>query len=558
MTQAESSNHLGLWLKYYIYQYDALHCDYYESTDNGVTWSHADKAGLIQYVDNGEPYTQAWYDIRGIDLLSLNNILYRSTDSNKTVSPVEGISIWNMLPVKETLLASTTLDGLQVSMDQGLTWKPARNGRPFAGFKSIEFAAANNDTMFAVVCDEPFNNPRGRQYQHYIDELLRSTDGGMSWSTAVRDTTLMFLRASDAPQACFHAVRNENVLVRGTPSTGSIDTLYTSIGSIIQFELSEVFTTDMFVVERNGEQLSVYCSTNGGGSWFKAFTVPVFTQDIMVIPSRVERGTFLVTCYTDDLRATRGMGLWLVRRYGQSQTLMVSTFNWLIKQYHLFGNDILYRKGSTEFSYDYGRTWVSNVIGLDVADASMIQSFNGRSDFICQSRLYVPCGEKWFCFTDSAWQTVRDVSGREVSRTPPTEALIGWYSLSTSAARVGEYIYSGNAYDGLYRIRISDVTPVETMQPDDSRILLECYPNPFGNHIQIHYRVPGTGMRSTTLIIRDELGREVFRTTMTDKEGYMSWDSRDVHGGALESGIYFVVLQQSDRILSHNILIHAQ
>jgi hypothetical protein len=129
----------------------------------------------------------------------------------------------------------------------------------------------------------------------------------------------------------------------------------------------------------------------------------------------------------------------------------------------------------------------------------------------------------------------------------------GWATLQSS---------TGTGYNLRIRALISrDVTPVEDENRDIIAVpkeyeLLNSYPNPFNNSTTIGYRIKKSG--PVTLKIYNILGSEVrmlVSEPMISGAHSIVWDGKNSFGANLSSGVYFVVLRNSNKILSKKILL---
>jgi hypothetical protein len=543
---AESRNILGLWyVDAYFPQSNLYQYDYYESNDDGISWSHEGKVSIITPHWAWNENIEAWYDLKGVSLMSTIHTLYRSTDANRTVDTLKNISIWDFLPVKDHLLASTNFDGLMTSTDLGLTWHVKQNSRAFGGFSSIEYAAATSDTMFSILRDVTGYQELDTAVPRNTQAIFQSNDGGMSWRMVARDTSYLDLRATSRPVSAFYAVQNGSALIRGNAETGRIDTLFITKGRIAYFKNSDVFPNDIYIVEApsfdSDNPSVVHFSTDRGTNWTRFFSLPAKTEDAVVLPSRIERGKAFVTCESTNDLADPYMGLYDVTEYGKNVAYSLHTLDHL--RIALFGEDILFRENDRMFSFDGGRTWEKNDAGLDTMDIKNYESYFTEPMFTLDNRLYLPWGTRWLKFMNGRWHKVRDVSGNPVSRT--TAMAFG---------EVGEYIYAGTQYDGLYRIRIQDPTGIEHTTPDNKTLWVNAYPNPFTQSVTIRYAMNDVERTPARLVISDLLGRIVYRRDIENREGFVEWDCADLNGNAPGTGVYLATLLTAGRTRSMLLL----
>jgi hypothetical protein len=543
---AESKGELGFWYgDAHFPHFNLSQYDYYESTDDGISWSHDGRASIITTDGAWREYYEAWYDVYGVSLFSANFTLYRSTDGNRTVDSLTHFSIWDFLPVKDRILASTNFDGLMISTDLGITWHVQSNSRAFGAFSSIEFAAASVDTIFAILRDATGIRAIDTAVPRNTQAVFQSDDGGLSWRMVIRDTSLSNLRATFRPVSAFLNVHNGTALIRGNAHTGQIDTLFRTNGRILQFEHSGVFPDDLYLVEMGSSgsdnSIVVNCSTDGGRNWTRFFRLPEYTENTSVFPSRMTRGKAFITCESTNDRADPYMGLYDVTEYGKNVAYSLHTLDHL--RIALFGEDNLFRENDRMFSFDGGRTWEKNDAGLDTMDIKNYESYFTESMFTADNRLYLPWGSKWLKFMNGRWHRVRDVSGNPVSRT--TAMAFG---------EVGGYIYAGTQYDGLYRIRIQDPTGVEHTTPDNTTLWVNAYPNPFTQSVTIRYSMDGSERTPASLVISDLLGITVYQRDIENREGFVEWDCAGLNENAPGTGVYLATLLTAGRTRSMLLL----
>jgi hypothetical protein len=543
-SNTESSGTFGLWHKEpYMEQYD-----YYESSDNGLTWRHQERASIHKTIWAWSENIQAWYDVQGVSLLSTIHTLYRSTNGNKTVDSIRNISIWDFLPVKDHLLASTNFDGLMISTDIGLSWSRKPYSRAFGAFSSIEFAAATADTLFAILRDVTYFPEVSLSFAGCNQALLQSNDGGASWNIAARDTALQNLRAENWPSSVYYATRNNNILIRGAARTGLIDTIFVAEGHIVQFENSDIFPNELFIMEmkydRSYNPIRVHCSTDGGRTWSQFFDVPAYAEEAHLFPSRVQRGAAFLACETSHDGAEPFMGLYSIVDYGKRITRPINTNDHL--RMILFGDDILFRKRPDwSFSTDGGYTWRRNYTGLDTVDVARFDSNIADPMFCAGNRLYLPWGNTWLKYMNGRWHKVRDASGNYVSRTMPM-----------ALAEVGEYLYSGTQYDGLYRIKIEDPTSSELKDIEMRNAYIRAAPNPFRSATTIQYSFDRGDFSNGVIIVADMLGRTLYRQCLNNTTGFLRWDCINRTGSWFAAGVYIVSLQENGKNVAQSIIYH--
>jgi subtilisin family serine protease len=135
-------------------------------------------------------------------------------------------------------------------------------------------------------------------------------------------------------------------------------------------------------------------------------------------------------------------------------------------------------------------------------------------------------------------------------------------SLNKSADQ--QYIYGSLPNDewGYGRLRIFDafynyLAPVRFSQQNiPKEFSLSAYPNPFNNTINIRYSVKKE--QKLKISIFNILGEEIIKLNKGHNfqgSHLISWDGKDRSGNLVASGIYFVVLNSSKKLLNYKILL---
>ena len=110
---------------------------------------------------------------------------------------------------------------------------------------------------------------------------------------------------------------------------------------------------------------------------------------------------------------------------------------------------------------------------------------------------------------------------------------------------LGNDLYCGYPYDGLYRMRCSNLTGIETAQAPGRLLTMECYPNPFSGTIT--FSIGGGRRQETRFLVFDPLGRVGFETSVPAGAGEVQWNGRSTTGGHLPSGSYRAMVYKEGR-----------
>ncbi len=183
------------------------------------------------------------------------------------------------------LYAATGGGGVWGSSDDGVTWSPLTDSQSTLFTGAIAIAPSNPNVIYAGT-----GNPTVASYSYTGHGVLRSTDGGATWSlvgtsTFDRETISQIVVSSTDPNTVYAAVSQGGANGDTTPNTGVFkstdggNTWSNTTSSIPLISSSDAFT-DLVIDPTNPQNLfcavgtffgapanGVYKSTNGGASW---------------------------------------------------------------------------------------------------------------------------------------------------------------------------------------------------------------------------------------------------------------------------------------------------
>ncbi len=107
----------------------------------------------------------------------------------------------------------------------------------------------------------------------------------------------------------------------------------------------------------------------------------------------------------------------------------------------------------------------------------------------------------------------------------------------------------------IYKIQAKSIDPTSIETPETDQPSLALYPNPMSDQLNINLpaRISGT----VTVSIYDVLGRQI-RELFTGPQGNsqtLKWDGKNEEGGHVAPGVYFVVLQDQQRITTNAFIL---
>ncbi len=506
----------GIWLRI------SPEFNYYESRDTGRSWQVINRSPIVYPDAGGSEYNKTYYDSSGLILKTILNDLYISRDYGKTVNLVPDQYTWDVVRPSVALLGSMFLDGLKESFDTGAIWSTFKGSRQFAGYSGVNFAVLKSDTMFAA-CREYYYSG-GKPF--WVSLLLQSNDRGEHWLDLLETEQINSLRLSSYPELKYY-FNDSHRLVSGRPGQHIPDTLLTTVGDIAEFEISKAFPEDMYVVVNQNGGFEYYFSTDAGASWTRASVPPSRFDQVALYPSGIEKGKFFAVTSSPNPLDIYNLGLWVVRNYGERWKLTCPSYNnWSKSHVKITEDDIIFNAWINEFSSDDGRTWHTDTTGMEENDWTELID-NGYSRYSTSRGLVIATDKLWYLYRNGGWSKLRNDKGSAVFRTIPAELDF-----------LGEYLYCAREYNGLYRVKISDVTDVKEQYSDELSDEVIAYPNPFMDYTTISYKLREA--QNVTVRITNLLGETIYNREVTEKAGRIIVDGRIIPVEAFYSGIYHV------------------
>jgi photosystem II stability/assembly factor-like uncharacterized protein len=358
----------------------------YESRDGGDTFTLRDIGGDV--IVGAWAHDGSWLALAGTDAV------YVSTDGGATFHATPHDPSW--IPVSLALLDDGRLllahqEGLLVSADRGETWASAGEGVVDPGMSVVVPHPVCPERVFAASrCggglyrsdDSGAHWTHIRQYFHYVmglafdpndatrvwavsdDKLLRSTDGGDTWSQMYQkyhfhgfalhpDDPLVLLLGSvgsgEWADTSGRVYRSEDGGETWADSSEGIPTNQSSVHTILRWpDEPDVVLAGTYaggdVSHRSGAGIGMYRSADGGHVWAKA---DLGVTDIALLAA----GPGAVFAATGDgLWSSTDTGLSWTRATGPTGALLSVTF-------HGATGLALARAGQLWISEDGGGTW---------------------------------------------------------------------------------------------------------------------------------------------------------------------------------------------------------
>lgn len=360
--------------------------------------------------------------------------------------------------------------------------------------------------------------------------VLRTTDGGSSWSDVSIDTAYPIQDLSMISGIAGWVVAGDpdasevSGAVWRTTDAGANWTQETLTSTRARFGVSfPSAATGWACGARNGA-IDIQATTDGGSTWTEQSSASVFgwTYGIDAVSPALAWScgvVFFPAASGFVVHTTDGGTSWSAQPTGTVP--------------FLYGIDFVSptvgfcagEQGTILATTDGGSSWTAQTSGT-VANLADV-SFSGPSDGVA-------CGSGGTILATSdggaTWT---------LEETPTGVGLNGIFILdSGNAWAVGE--------DGTI-LRRGGTTDVPARLAGRGVALLQCSPNPFGFHTTVSYQLPGSGYVS--LSVYDPAGHRVAllaEEAQTAGEHLVRWDGANAEGHALPSGIYYLRLRREE------------
>lgn len=465
-------------------------CIHFDPTNSNTVWLGAASGGLWMSTNGGSTWTDKSSGIPNLSIADMiihpagtntmfiatgdgfgyiggtGNVFWGGTYSTGVMKSTDGGTTWTNTPLNytvgqrqiinrlimhpvnhDTLLAVGT-DGINRSVNGGVSWTKVKSGR----FYDIEFHSTNPNIVYAV-----------------RDSVLRSLDGGATWSaiaSSPKFTGRVAVETTAANDSVIYAMDQSKKFVKSTDA-GLTWTTYTVSGLTLYgyydnvLSVSPIDANTVYVAGYN-----MYKTTNGGASWSQVGTsIHVDHHVIEFVP-----GTNNIYCGNDG-------GIYYSSNGGSGWTNYTSGLQ--ITQFYRLGssftnpnivyagaqdNGTLRRNSGTWASVSGGDGMEclvdytsSNIVYVSYQNGSFRKSLNGGTTFASLNT----GGGAWVSpfVIDPAVNTTVYFGGKEVRKS--TDGGITWNNISTNltgnvnltdvkvAKSNPNYIYAAK-YNGMY------------------------------------------------------------------------------------------------------------
>ncbi|MCZ7558230.1 MAG: T9SS type A sorting domain-containing protein [Bacteroidia bacterium] len=528
----------------------------FESCDTGKTWQQWTRQ-TVRIVGGScsTPFGNGkhFHVSNSVDIIQPCKSLLRSTDSGKTFQQLTSFLVLDAVLVDTVLIVTIPIRGVLRSTDYGDTWSEVAAPPVFFNFGSIEFAHAQDDTMFVLISDG------GRLQSNYA--LLESNDGGMTWDSLFTSRAVyeLFVDAGRPSRYYLHAQLPDGryTLISGVAGQHVPDTLLitTSIPRPHPADVgtrtfrcipSERFPGWIYVSKHTS---TIGWSSNFGATW-QWFGIPASVSAVTPWPSQLDPLRILIVAMEYDPMQDDYGGFFYTPDGGFSFSCISSNESNNNQTYNLYTTRtdryfLSYTGDSC--STDYGCSWKRMPSGFS-DHVQHIQNFQSHGEVILETDTGM------YIFHNDRWRLLRDQEGNSIWTTEMHNLSRGW---TIHVDKTDMYIYVLRPIFGLYRIKYASMTDrIEPGNIHQRNPRLRIYPNPSSNEIRIHYYDVGE-QNPSSLIVFDVLGRIVWRSTIAQRTGVAYWSLATPDGARIPPGLYFVKLQSGvDAIIEKALVLY--
>ncbi len=473
----------------------------------------ATAAGLYASVDNGDTWS------------SQKNKNGLNTTTSRLVSASESNS--------EVLMSS--VDGLWLSEDDGLSWKKIRdaipdnavvailnnNGKYFEGTdrsgiyfsknKGISWTFRNNGLLKSAVTTMAVSNA-GYLFAQADEDVFRSSNYGETWHSDDTLTTKKDIRSlAVAPNGTVFAAAYNYGLLTSHDNGQTWETILGMIGTN-KTQLSTLTSTESGTIFAGGDNGVVYRSLNNGVSW------SIKRNGISQSPIKI-----LVAKKGGSVFAVNGNGVFRTINNGESWDSLLGTPTTVLSMAtDSSGTIYLGHSGGVALSSDNGNTFtnistITNAIGITVNSVGTVYILGNNGLFSSADH-----GANWK-LVDAGLNNLAPIN------------LICDRS---------NRLYSGTRADGVYRSMPTAPSGVMLSEQYTSNVSFgNNYPNPFQSSTTISYSVATSSWVQVDIL--DFTGRVItnlVKTYLVEGDYSVPFDARSL---GLSSGIYLCRLQSN-------------
>jgi photosystem II stability/assembly factor-like uncharacterized protein len=512
----------------------------FESCDTGKTWQQLNPQTIQVIGGDCNRYDGKHFHINDtMDIIQPCKSLLRSLDSGRTFTQLTNFLILDVVLVDTVLIATVPIRGVLRSLDYGSTWYEVPSPPVLFNFASIEFAHAQDDTMFVLISDG------GRLQSNYA--LLESNDGGMTWDSLFisRAVYELFVDAGRPSRYYLHAQLPDGryALISGVAGQRVPDTLLitTSIPRPHPADVgtrtfrcipSERFPGWIYVSKHTS---TIGWSSNFGAAW-QWFGIPASVSAVTPWPSQLDPLRIVIVAIEKDPLQNDVGGFYYTPDGGRSYSCININERDNNHTYNLYTTNadryFLYNTADS-CSVNYGCTWARTQSGL-YSNVKQIQNFQSHGEVVLETDAGM------YIFRDEQWNLLRDPEGNSIWTAAMHEMKHGW-PIHIDITDIYVYVLIPNY--GLYRIKYAPLTNrIETGTIRQLEPRLQIYPNPAAGEVTIRYsNVDETS--TSTLYVFDILGRTVWTSQSTQREGFAAWHLTKQDGSRIQTGLYFVKLE---------------
>ncbi len=476
-----------------------LNSGLYRSTDTGASWIVVDTTGDFQYSDN---------DVAALGsvlaVVRNHHALMRSNDTGHTWTSgtgLESLQVW-ALEIQDSTIFAGTDGGVFRSYDSGATWVEADSGMiasdvdAFAVDSSGIYAAAYGGGVYRFKdTTSTWDGVGNRLRNTYVscvaklgDEILTGTVGSGLWKINIDSTHW------DSLSGLKCDLQNVYALAVDTA------TIFSGTPCGVEQSTDSGLTWNVIDSANDGRSLFVKGNTLIAGS--SASSIDIST-DGGIYWADTQFLEYIPTEVTSSTMNTRGI-------------------------FAAMGGGVIR-------STDLGTTWDDVNNGLAEYVGSLAS--DGATVFAGESPLGSGPGFGVFLSTDNGNDWVQENTG------------LNDLQIESLAIR-GDTLFAGTRSGGVYWTDISSLPSGVTPEHSSIANLSSPWPNPFESKTSFHFDL--SSPQSVTIIVSDQLGREVWRESRFLPAGAQNVE---FDGRTLPQGEYFYQIRREDGTVNGSMVI---